>query len=76
MFKRFEDKSYNKPRDEVFIREIENYDIVLLTKTHLGYDTIVDIEGLKYFSVCRPTSPNFSFVKGVEYSLKIKFVKV
>jgi hypothetical protein len=42
-------KSYNKIQDENFIKEIKDYDIVLLTETHLGYNSQINIENVKIF---------------------------
>lgn len=37
-------KSYNKIQDENFIKEIKDYDIVLLRETHLDYNSQINIE--------------------------------
>ena len=63
-------KSYNKVNDENFIKEIRDYDIVLLTETHLGYNSQVNIENFKYFPVCRPQSANTRFYGGLGILIK------
>ena len=49
---------YNKLHDKSFLDEIKPSDIVLLTETHVGYDTIVDIEEFNYYPFCRQKSNN------------------
>ena len=42
----------------MLLSEIKPSDIVLLTETHVGYDTIVDIEEFNYYPFCRQKSNN------------------
>jgi hypothetical protein len=49
---------HNKLHDKSFLDEIKPSDIVLLTETHVGYDTIVDIEEFNYYPFCRQKSNN------------------
>lgn len=58
-------KSYNKIQDENFIKEIKDYDIVLLTETHLGYNSQINIENFKYYPICRSKSSNARFYGGL-----------
>jgi hypothetical protein len=39
----------NKLHDENFIEQIKECDIVLLSETHVGYETTVDVENCFYY---------------------------
>jgi hypothetical protein len=58
-------KSYNKIQDENFIKEIKDYDIVLLTETHLGYNSHINIENVKYYPICRSKFSKARFYGGL-----------
>jgi len=57
----------NKSDDVHFIKEIQNYDIVILAETHIGYNTPVVIENFNYFPVCRDMATNgrYIYITGV-----------
>ena len=40
---------YDKTKDPVFISQIQNYDLILLTETHLGYDTNIMINNFIFY---------------------------
>jgi len=65
-------KFNNKLQDNLFINEICEFDIVLLTETHLGYNTPICIGGYKYYPVCRSQSSNGRFYGGLGILLKNK----
>jgi hypothetical protein len=39
----------NKLHDQNFIYQIKDFDIVLLSETHVGYETTVDVENFFYY---------------------------
>ena len=55
----------NKLHDDAFIHEIQSYDIIILAETHIGYNTIVNIDGFNYFPLCRQVSANGRFYGGL-----------
>ena len=69
------DKHHNKVTDSLFLKEIRSYDIVMLTETHVGYSTTVNIEGFNYYPVCRPQSANSRFYGGLGILIKHKIRK-
>jgi hypothetical protein len=54
-----------KSKDKAFIDQIKNFDIILLSETHIGYDTNINIEGFLYYSFCREKSNNNRFFGGI-----------
>ena len=58
-------KNINKTNDTHFLKEIQDYDIVILAETHVGYDTSVVIENFNYFPVCRDISTNGRYYGGL-----------
>ena len=48
----------NKAEDNLFIKKIENYDLVILAETHIGYNTNIVMNTFNYFPVCRNVSTN------------------
>lgn len=48
----------NKIEDNSFIKEIQQYDVVILAETHIGYNSPIVIEHFNYFPVCREISSN------------------
>ena len=50
---------HNKTIDPLFIKQIQNCDMVLLTETHVGYNTPVNIDCFLYYPFCRETSRFF-----------------
>ena len=48
-------KSNNKLNDHRFIQEIQSYDIVFLSETHTGFDTLIlkDFNIFQYVDLCR-----------------------
>ena len=55
----------NKLKDENFVQEIQNFDIVILAETHIGYDTDINIDGFNYFPLCRHVSANGRYYGGL-----------
>ena len=50
-------KSNDKTSDPIFLKEIEKYDLVFLTETHVGYNTDIHTIGpFHYHRVCRSIS--------------------
>ena len=49
----------NKTTDSLFIKQIQNFDMVLLTETHVGYNTPVNIDCFLYYPFCRDKSRFF-----------------
>ena len=43
-------ENHNKTKDPLFINHIKEYDLILLTETHLGYENIVDIAVTVFFT--------------------------
>ena len=58
-------KDYNKLTDRTFLEEIVKYEIILLTETHIGYNTSVNIDGYLYYPICRPISRNYRYYGGL-----------
>lgn len=63
-------EQYNKLQDPNFIKEIDNFDIVLLTETHLGYETHVSIDKFIYYPFCRTKSKNNRYFGGLGVLIK------
>lgn len=55
----------NKLDDLFFIQEIQEYDVVILAETHIGYSTPVSVEQFNCFSVCRDISSNGRYYGGL-----------
>ena len=55
----------NKLDDHFFIKEIQEYDVVILAETHIGYNIPVIIEHFTYFPVCRDISSNGRYYGGL-----------
>ena len=55
----------NKLDDPLFIETINKYDIILLTETHLGYNTSVNLQDYYYYPVCRNVSKNKRYFGGL-----------
>lgn len=56
---------HNKLSDQYFISQINKYDLVLLTETHVGYDTKVELDNFFYYLFCRKKSKNNRFFGGL-----------
>ncbi|VDI19713.1 Hypothetical predicted protein [Mytilus galloprovincialis] len=63
-------KKFDKTLDPLFIQEIVKYEVILLTETHLGHNTSVNIDGYRYYPVCRPQSTNARFYGGLGILIK------
>ena len=46
-------------------KEIQEFDVVILAETHIGYDIPVFIEHFTYFPVCRDVSSNGRYYGGL-----------
>lgn len=68
-------KHHDKITDPLFLQEIRKYDVVLLTETHLGYNTTVNIEGFNYYPICRPQSANSRYYGGLGILIKYEVRK-
>lgn len=55
----------NKLNDHFYIKEIQEYDVVILAETHIGYSTPVFVEQFNCFSVCRDISSNGRYYGGL-----------
>lgn len=55
----------NKLNDKLFLKEIKDYDLIILSETHVGYNTYLFIDGFTYFPVCRDMSANGRFYGGI-----------
>ena len=55
----------SKLTDHSFIKAIQEYDVVILAETHIGYNTPVFIEKFNYFPVCRDISSNGRYYGGL-----------
>jgi hypothetical protein len=60
----------NKFTDKTFTNQIIEFDIVLLTETHLGYNTSIELEGFSYYPVCREKSANNRYFGGLGILVK------
>ena len=60
----------NKSTDKLFIDHVKNHDLVLLTETHVGYDTHIDIENFVYYPICRQKSSNHRYFGGLGILVK------
>lgn len=60
----------NKSTDKLAINQIKNYDLVLLTETHIGYNTNIEITDLTYYPVCRDKSSNNRYFCGLGILVK------
>ena len=49
----------------LFIKEIQEFDVVILAETHIGYDIPVFIEHFTYFPLCRDVSSNGRYYVGL-----------
>lgn len=64
----------NKLNDENFLREIHDYDVIILAETHVGYNTTIVTEQFDYFPVCRNISTNGRYYGGLAI-LRKKWLK-
>ena len=55
----------DKSSDKLFIDQVKSHDVVLLTETHIGYDTHLEIENFLYYPICREKSSNQRFFGGL-----------
>jgi hypothetical protein len=46
--------------------KLKEFDIVLLSETHVGYETTVDVENFFYYSFCRQKSKNNRYFGGLD----------
>ena len=46
-------EDYDKSKDPAFISQIANYDLVLLTETHIGYDSQIQFDNFLFYPFCR-----------------------
>lgn len=60
----------NKSTDKLFINQIKIYDLVLLTETHIGYNTNIEITDFTYYPVCRDKSSNNRYFGGLGILVK------
>jgi hypothetical protein len=51
--------------DHSFLTQINRYDIVLLSETHIGYDTAVESDKFYYYPFCRQKSNNNRYFGGL-----------
>lgn len=58
-------KTYDKTKDDIFLKTISAHDIILLAETHMGYNDSVYINGYHYFQICRPVSRNNRHYGGI-----------
>ncbi|CAG2184913.1 unnamed protein product [Mytilus edulis] len=59
-------KGMNKAEDPLFLKHIENYDIVFLVETHVGYNSqIHNIGKFHYHPICRKLSNNNRHFGGI-----------
>lgn len=63
-------KYHNKITDPLFLQEIKSHDVVLLTETHVGYNTTINIDGFHYYPVCRQQSANSRYYGGLGILIK------
>jgi hypothetical protein len=61
----------NKIDDYDFLQELQEYDVVILSETHLGYSDNLHIDGYSYFPVCRNVSSNGRYYGGLGIFRKI-----
>jgi hypothetical protein len=62
--------SQNKTKDKDCIEQFKNFDIVLLTETHVEYNTVISIHGFHYYPFCREKSSNNRFFGGLDILIK------
>ena len=55
----------NKLNDHSFLTQINRYDIVLLSETHIGYDSAVESDKFYYYPFCRQKSNNNRYFGGL-----------
>ena len=55
----------NKLDDPAFVKEIQEYDVIVLAETHIGYNTKLHIEGYNYYPLCREISNNGRYYGGL-----------
>jgi hypothetical protein len=60
----------NKCMENKFIEQIKNFDIVLLTETHIGYSTNITVNNFSYYPVCRNKSNNNRYFGGLGILIK------
>lgn len=58
-------KTRNKLDDLFFIKEIQEYDVVILAETRIGYSIPVFVEQFNCFSVCRDITSNGRYYGGL-----------
>lgn len=58
-------KTFNKLKDQAFLSEIDNYDIILLTETHISEEHHIILKGYSYYPVCRGKSSNNRYYGGL-----------
>ena len=56
---------YNKTTDKDFLAEFNNFDIVLLTETHVGYEHKIHFVDFNYYPFCRHKSRNNRYFGGL-----------
>lgn len=61
---------FNKSTDKLFIDQTKNDDLVLLTETHIGYNTTIEITDFTYYPVCRDKSSNNRYLGGLGILVK------
>ena len=65
----------DKTMEKDFLEQVKNYDIVLLTETHVGYNNILNIDNFHYFPVCRQKSSNKRYFGGLGIFIKTNIRK-
>ena len=56
---------YDKTSDREFLAEFNNFDLVLLTETHVGYEHNIQFEDFYYYPFCRQKSRNNRYFGGL-----------
>jgi hypothetical protein len=62
--------NFNKSTDKLFVDQVKNHDLVLLTETHIGYNTHIEIKDFLYYPICREKSSNNSYFGGLGILVK------
>lgn len=60
----------NQRTNFLLTKLIKNYDLVLLTETHIGYNTTIEITDFTYYPVCRDKSSNNRYFGGLGILVK------
>lgn len=55
----------------IFFFKLQEYDVVILSETYLGYSDNLQVDGYSYFPVCRNVSSNGRYYGGLGIFRKI-----